>query len=206
MRDGRADVPCAADAVLAVTLPTRPRPTLNGRRVDLRPIAEADAADMHASLFDAETMRLTGTRQSYALEDVRAHCAGLEARHDRVDLAICDARDGRWLGEVVLMDIDDLDRTAGFRIALAAERLTGRGYGREAARLLLAWAFDVLGLHRVALEVYAFNPRAIHVYETLGFRHEGRLREVLLQDGQRHDALVMGMLAGELVREDGRRG
>ena len=184
-----------------VTLPTRPRPTLHGRTVVLRPIVEADARDMHASLADAETMRLTGTRRVYDLEEVRRHCAGLEERHDRVDLAICAADDGRWLGEVVLMDIDAVDRTAGFRIALAAERLAGRGYGREAARLLLAWGFDVLGLHRVGLEVYAFNPRAIHVYETLGFRHEGRLREVLDQDGARHDALVMGLLAHELVRE-----
>jgi RimJ/RimL family protein N-acetyltransferase len=156
---------------------------------------------MHASLADAETMRLTGTMRSFTLEQVRAHCAGLEDRSDRVDLAIRDPADDRWLGEVVLMDVDPANRSAAFRIALAREALTGRGLGREAARLLLAWAFDHLRLHRVSLEVYAFNARAIHVYEALGFRHEGRLRQALWQDGAWHDALVMGMLAGELVRE-----
>lgn len=172
-----------------------------GARVVLRPIVESDAQAMFASLADEETMRLTGTTVRHDFEAVRAHCAGLDDRHDRVDLAITDPTDGRWLGEVVLMDLDPQHRSAGFRIALAAERLAGRGYGREAARRLLAWGFDHLGLHRVGLEVFAFNARAIHVYETLGFRHEGRLREVLWQDGAWHDALVMGLLAGELVRD-----
>jgi RimJ/RimL family protein N-acetyltransferase len=184
-----------------MTLPTRPRPTLTGRGVVLRPIVASDAADMHASLADAETMRLTGTTRTFTLEQVRTHCAGLEARTDRVDLAIRDPVDDRWLGEVVLMDIDAAHRSAAFRIALAQARLAGRGLGREAARAMLAWGFDRLGLHRVSLEVYAFNARAIHVYEALGFRHEGRLREALRQDGAWHDALVMGLLAGELVRE-----
>jgi RimJ/RimL family protein N-acetyltransferase len=182
-------------------LPTRPRPTLIGRRVVLRPIVASDAADMHASLADAETMRLTGTSRTFTLEEVRAHCAGLEDRVDRVDLAIRAPDDDRWLGEVVLMDVDAANRSAAFRIALARERLAGRGLGREAARRMLAWGFDELGLHRVSLEAYAFNARAIHVYEALGFRHEGRLREALWQDGAWHDALAMGMLAGELVRE-----
>ena len=182
--------------------PTRPRPRLTGQRVVLRPIVARDAEAMYASLDDEETMRLTGTTARYDLDAVKSHCAGLEARTDRVDLAITDPSDGAWLGEVVLMDIDPDHRSAGFRIALAAERLAGRGYGREAARLILAWGFDQLGLHRVGLEVFAFNARAIHVYEALGFRHEGRLREVLWQDGAWHDALVMGLLEGELVRAD----
>lgn len=180
-------------------LPTRPRPTLDGQRVRLRPIVADDAESMHASLDDPETMRLTGTQQRYTLEQVRAHCAGLDDRTDRVDLAIVDAESGRWLGEVVLMDIDATRRSAGFRIALAAEHLSGRGLGREAARRMLEWAFGPLGLHRVELEVFAFNERAIHVYEALGFRHEGRFREVLYQDGGWHDALRMAMLEGELV-------
>lgn len=104
-----------------MTLSTRPRPTLIGRRVVLRPIVAADAADMHASLADAETMRLTGTTRRFTLDQVRDHCAGLEVRRDRVDLAIRDPWDDGWLGEVVLMDVDDEQRSAGFRIALARE-------------------------------------------------------------------------------------
>lgn len=180
---------------------TRPRPTLGGTLVRLRPLVAGDADAMFASLHDPETLRLTGTRRTFTREQVAAWCAGLEAADDRVDLAIEAAADGAYLGEVVLNEIDPLDRCASFRIALAGIRHAGRGYGTEAARLMLTYAFDELGLHRVELEVFAFNPRAIHVYEKLGFRREGVRREALRQDGAWHDAITMGMLEGELVRD-----
>ncbi len=179
----------------------RPRPTLDGRRVRLRPLDERDADAMFASLQDAETVRLTGTRGTFTREQVRAWCAGLEGRDDRVDLAITDRRTGAYLGEAVLNEIEPIDRRASFRIALASIGLTGRGYGSEAAWLMLAHGFDALGLHRIELEVYAFNPRAIHAYEKLGFRREGVRRDALWQDGAFHDAIQMGMLEGEL-RQD----
>lgn len=179
----------------------RPRPVLTGRLVRLRPLVARDADAMFTSLEDAETRRLTGTRRTFTREQVHAWCAGLEDAEDRIDLAITSPGDGAFLGEVVLNEIEPLDRRAAFRIALAGMRHVGRGYGSEAARLLLGHAFDVLRLHRVELEVYAFNPRAIHVYETLGFRREGVRRDALWQDGAFHDAIQMGMLEGELVRE-----
>ena len=70
----------------------------------------------------------------------------------------------------------------------------GRGFGTEITRLVLGYAFDAVGLHRVELEVYAFNPRAQRVYEKCGFRVEGRRREALLWDGERVDVLDMGIL------------
>uniref|UniRef100_UPI0028126253 GNAT family N-acetyltransferase n=1 Tax=Arthrobacter sp. TaxID=1667 RepID=UPI0028126253 len=70
-----------------------------------------------------------------------------------------------------------------------------RGYGTEATRAVVAHAFDVMGVHRISLEVYAFNPRAQRVYEKCGFRVEGRLRDALLWNGEWIDAVVMGMLS-----------
>ncbi|HEX7021313.1 MAG TPA: GNAT family protein, partial [Trueperaceae bacterium] len=83
-------------------------------------------------------------------------------------------------------DIDPVNHNANFRIALASERHFGQRYGTKAARLLLDYGF--------ALEVFPFNPRALHLYETLGFRQEGRHREILHQDGTYHDAIVMSLL------------
>ena len=51
-----------------------------------------------------------------------------------------------------------------------------------------------LGLHRIELEVYAFNPRARRVYEKVGFVKEGTLRDALLWDGKWVDAEIMSLL------------
>lgn len=73
----------------------------------------------------------------------------------------------------------------------------GKGYGSEAMRLLLDFAFGELNLHRVQLTVFAYNERAIHLYEKLGFVREGIYREFLHRDGTRYDMYLYGLLRRE---------
>lgn len=114
---------------------------------------------------------------------------------DRIVWVIQEVATGRIVGESVLNDLDEGNLSCGFRIWIAGAR--DRGLGSEAVELTLRHAFEDQGLHRVSLEVYAFNPRARHVYEKAGFRLEGTLREALLFDGGWVDAHVMGILAEE---------
>ena len=163
-------------------------PTLRGERVLLRPLGPRDADDVWADLQDPEGRRLTGTHRTFTYEEIVTYCASRAAQTDRITLAITDPRDGAYRGEIVLNDHDEPNRSAGLRIALSADA-RGRGLGTEALRLVLAHAFGPLKLHRVSLEVFAFNTRAIHVYEKVGFRHEGRMRDALWWDGTPHDTL-----------------
>ena len=73
----------------------------------------------------------------------------------------------------------------------------GQGFGSEVLQLLLRYAFTELNLHRVALNVFEHNPRAIHLYEKTGFTVEGRAREFLNRDGRRWDMIFMGILQEE---------
>jgi RimJ/RimL family protein N-acetyltransferase len=73
----------------------------------------------------------------------------------------------------------------------------GKGYGSEAMRLILGYAFQELNLQRVSLDVFEYNPRAIHSYEKVGFKHEGRMRGALLREGRRWDMFFMGILREE---------
>jgi RimJ/RimL family protein N-acetyltransferase len=75
--------------------------------------------------------------------------------------------------------------------------LRGRGLGREVTRLVLAWAFDVLGVHRVELQALATNSRAINCYLACGFRHEGVRREAELYPDGWKDFVMMGILRSE---------
>ncbi len=64
--------------------------------------------------------------------------------------------------------------------------------------LLVNYGFNELNLHRLTLTVFDYNPGAIKLYESLGFRREGTYREFLQRDGKRHDMHLYGMLASEV--------
>jgi RimJ/RimL family protein N-acetyltransferase len=64
-------------------------------------------------------------------------------------------------------------------------------------RLALDYAFSELNLHRVQLTVFAYNARAIALYEKLGFVREGVYREFLHRDGVRYDMYLYGLLRRE---------
>ncbi|MEM9201590.1 MAG: GNAT family protein [Actinomycetota bacterium] len=180
-----------------MTIESIPTPVLPGPVVDLRPITVDDALAMFVSLSDEESNRLTGTQETFTLDQVEAHCARIAAAPDRHDFAITRPGDPTYLGEVVLMDIDSVNRSAVFRIALARESLFGQGLGTAATQRIVDFGFDEVGLHRIELEVYAFNERARHVYEALGFQVEGVRRDALWQGSGFHDAVVMAILSTE---------
>lgn len=161
----------------------------------LAPLGPEHFAGTWAALQEPEVMRLTGTHTSFAPEAVRTWLEGLADQDDRADWAIVRLEDGVHLGEVVLNDLDPANRSAGFRIMLGSPQWFGSGYGTEATRAVLAHAFGTVGLHRVELEVFAFNPGAQRAYEKAGFVVEGRRRDALLWDGDWIDAIAMGCLS-----------
>jgi RimJ/RimL family protein N-acetyltransferase len=172
----------------------RNQPVLLGERVRLEPLGPAVLDAYWAALNDPEGRRLTGTHAEFTLEQTHRWLRTRAEQHDRADWAATSVADGGYLGEAVLSDLDSDNEVCGFRIALAGPHVYGRGYGTEITRLVVAHAFDVVGLHRLELQVYAFNPRAQRVYEKCGFRVEGRRRDALLWDGERVDVLDMGIL------------
>ncbi|MBN1178380.1 MAG: GNAT family N-acetyltransferase [Anaerolineae bacterium] len=88
-------------------------------------------------------------------------------------------------------------RVGWLSIGIGEPEYWGQGYGHEAMQLTLAYAFQELNLHRVQLTVFSYNPRAIAMYEKLGFRREGTFREFMERDGQRHDMHLYGLLRPE---------
>ena len=81
----------------------------------------------------------------------------------------------------------------------AAER--GKGYGSQALRLLLRFAFDELNLYRLTVTLSEDNPHGIDFFKKFGFVEEVRRRRALLRDGQTYDLLMLGLLKDEWRRE-----
>jgi RimJ/RimL family protein N-acetyltransferase len=177
------------------------KPTLVGSSVILRVAERADAAELAA--VAPETRRLTGSHAEFSMDELERWYETRHEQVDRIDWAILERATGQWAGEVVLNDLDVANRSCGFRILLQGPRVFGRGLGTEATQLAVDHAFAV-GLHRIELEVYDFNPRARRVYEKVGFRHEGTKRDALYWDGDWIDAHVMGLLATDRVAGGGR--
>jgi RimJ/RimL family protein N-acetyltransferase len=180
------------------------QPVLEGRLARLRPFGEDDLDQLWEMLGDEEGRRLTGTHATFTREVADRWYRSRGRETDRLDLAIADRRTDRCVGEVVLNDLDPDNRRCSFRISLVGPSVFDKGYGTEATRLILAHAFETVGVHRVELEVYDLNPRARHVYEKLGFVVEGVFRDALWWDDRFHDAIAMAILAPEWARQVGR--
>jgi RimJ/RimL family protein N-acetyltransferase len=182
------------------------KPTLVGERVVLRPFREGDLPALSEVMLDPEARVLTGSvhdaaqaRAPRSPDEDKLLTEWYGTRNDqadRLDLAVTDKATGECVGEAVLNDWDPGNESCNFRIFIGP-RGRDRGLGTEATRLIVGYGFEHLGLHRISLEVYAFNPRARRAYEKAGFRAEGVLRESLRYDGEWVDATVMSVLAPE---------
>lgn len=189
------------------------KPVLTSDRVSLRPFAEDDLDALREALRDPEVRRLTGSVHDEAAQfaaespaeiaELREWYSSRATAPDRLDLAVVDNASGRCVGEVVLNQWDPGNHSCNFRILLGPGG-RGRGLGTEATRLVVGYGFERLALHRISLEVYAFNARARRVYEKVGFRPEGVLRESLRYRNEWIDATVMSILAPEWAEHRGR--
>jgi len=178
---------------------------IDGRDVYLRLAKEFDLDDYYDFLQDTEMIQLTGSQKSFDRKEIAAwlNKIGVLNSDERVDLLIFLKATNELLGEVVLNEIDTVNRSANIRIGIQGARHRGKGYGTQAMLLMLHYGFNTLNLHRIDLGVYAFNPRAIHVYEKLGFKREGLQRDVLYMNGKFHDMITMSMLEDDFRAGDG---
>jgi len=78
-----------------------------------------------------------------------------------------------------------------------------QGLGKDGLRTLIRFIFAHIGSRKVKLRVFAFNSRAIHVYQGLGFQLEARYRQEIFRWGQWHDVLDMGLFAQEFIDPQG---
>jgi RimJ/RimL family protein N-acetyltransferase len=175
-------------------------PELRSGRLCLRTPRDADAAAHLALGRDADIARMYGLDRAEAaapLQEAETLALAWLERLRMAPFAWIIEHDGRPIGEIRLHPLEAKDQTARIAIGMFDPRGLGQGLGTEAMRLVLTYGFDTLGLHRIELRVLVFNARAIACYQKCGFVVEGRLRQSALIDGERHDDLIMGLLAPE---------
>ncbi len=112
-------------------------------------------------------------------------------KEHRYPFAVRTLADDQLIGFVALWIWSWPDAHGGLGIGLGHPDYRGRGYGTDAMRLALRYAFNELNLDRMTLQAAAYNARAIRSYEKAGYVLLGAERERELRDGQRRDEITM---------------
>lgn len=177
-----------------------PLTPLQGKRVLLRGRRESDIDDRLSHPIDPGEEDAYGSSWRREWDGRRYHTREHLAAGQRPDEPGCYTwaveHEGHCIGSAGLR-VDADQHGAVYTVGLFVAGLRGRGLGQEITRLVLSWAFDVLGLHRVELEVLASNGRAIGCYLACGFRREGIRRQAELYPDGWKDFILMAVLQPE---------
>lgn len=98
------------------------------------------------------------------------------------------------VGSVYLRDIDNTHHKAEYGIFIGEKEALGKGFGTEAAKLMISYAFEELGLHKLMLRVIADNDRAKRSYEKAGFVQEAYLKDEVFLENQYKDIILMAII------------
>ncbi|WP_341313905.1 GNAT family protein [Paraburkholderia sp. IMGN_8] len=168
-------------------------------KIFLREIERGDLPTINAWRADQALVSLLGGAFRHVGPEIDGKWfdSYLGSRASNVRLAVCLASTQEVIGVTYLLGIDWVNRCAEFSIQIGAESARGQGIGEAATRLTLEHAFSDLNLHRVSLTVLSSNARAIALYEKVGFRAEGLMRQAAFKAGHYVDVVPMAMLAAD---------
>jgi ribosomal-protein-alanine N-acetyltransferase len=173
------------------------KPILRGARILARAPKPTDIRDRLQYGRNAEFRRMVGgdpgALPPLTLDEVQRWYSDTEAS----PFAWMLEYQGRCIGRARLHSLSETDRRARYAIGICDPTVWGIGLGAEATRLVLAFAFDTLHLHRVDLRVLEFNHRAIACYRKCGFVQEGVERDGAWIGGEWHSDVLMSILEHE---------
>jgi len=113
--------------------------------------------------------------------------------------AIIRTKDDILLGNISLMEIDNIHRKATIGLFIGEAENRGKGYGGEALCLMVDFGFKMLNLHNIMLHVHSDNEQGIACYKKVGFREFGRRRDAIFKNGKYFDDVHMEVLAVEYL-------
>ncbi len=184
---------------------------IEGTHVTLRPLARADAPRLVEMLANDDVRATLQLDPAPTLAEEEAFLDALPAATEQLVLGIAARDDGRLLGVCGLHFLPGgrtappdpgvappapplrPSRSAELGIFIGDPAEWAKGFGTEATRLLVAHAFEALGLARVTLRVFEGHARAIRAYERVGFRRERVLPRALRKDGRDVDLVEMAL-------------
>ncbi len=166
---------------------------LASSRLILRPPQKGDIKSFVVWRNDQEVGQYTFSYLPAFESDEENWLAGLAERKNRDIILAMETNEGELIGKIELRNIFWKDRVATLIINIGNKEYWGKGYGMEAVKILLRYAFVSLGLRKICLSVFGNNKRAIACYIKCGFEQEGMRKEQFYKDGRYEDEILMAI-------------
>jgi RimJ/RimL family protein N-acetyltransferase len=177
---------------------------LKGKKVILRPVRRTDLQNFLKWFNDTEVTQylsmylpMTEMAEEKFIEELGTTMMSSTA------MFVIEAIENdttRPIGTIGLDRINNKDHNATFGIAIGEKDYWSKGYGTEAASLLIRYGFEQLNLHRISSVAYSFNERSIRLHKKVGFTEEGRQREAQYKNGKYYDHVVFGILKEDWLK------
>jgi ribosomal-protein-alanine N-acetyltransferase len=180
---------------------------IRGKKVDLVAVSELYVESYHRWINDPEVVDMLGFSDFHIPMEKEKKWVESQQDMSRDERGFTIlTKKGKAIGNVSLMEIDRVSRSAILGIVIGEKDYWNRGYGTDAINTALAVAFEDLGLRRVSLTAIDSNEQAVACYRKCGFVDEGRDREAKFYQGEYRDFVRMSILKKEWLSRHGASG
>ena len=166
-----------------------------GEKIVLRAVEKADNTMLLSLINDPDTeMMLGGSSWPVSESDQLKWFEHQEHSRDVLRCIVALQNDGRALGTIILSDIDQKNATGHIHIKMLKDGGRGRGYGTDAVKTMVRYAFEELRLNCIYANILAYNDASIKLFERCRFKKDGVLRQRVYKKGKFVDMLAYSIL------------
>ncbi|MCK4674243.1 GNAT family N-acetyltransferase [candidate division WOR-3 bacterium] len=176
-------------------------PYLISKNCYLRPVEINDAPLIQKWHNDPELRKLgSGSGLPVTKEKEEKDIKSAYSSKDEAYLMVIKKKNNKAIGFIRINCLLSTSKNVWLRMIIGDKKAWGKGYAQNALGCFLRWLFYELNIHRITLETYATNIRAIKFFEKMGFKKEGVLREAHFNDERYHDIISYGLLKKEFEK------
>lgn len=167
-------------------------------RVYLRPLRVEDYKTLVVWHNDPDIQNMVGGHKYFVSEErEKKWIENVINSDDRLVLAVCLVENDKHIGNIMLQEIDWINRSAHVPVLIGDKTEWNKGYATEARMQMLKFAFEERGIERVWAVVVEDNIGSIRMLEKCGYVKEGVLRRSLYKNGRYYNQVMMGVLRDE---------
>lgn len=136
------------------------------------------------------------------IENTKRHIerAITEVDDSIIRFGIHKKEDDSLIGFCMIAFIDYYNKNCKFGMTIGEKDEWGKGYGKEVLDKIIRYCFEDLDMNRIGVEIYAFNERSIKMFENMGFKREGIIRQLVYKKNKFEDEYIYGLLKSEWMK------